>query len=395
MYFGSLGISEVEHTAAGTHACSLCWCRSLTCTPCMKPRMETFGTGAVELRARVNNFDALRLFAALLVIWGHEYAVLGLHVPLIAHNEPGALGVVIFFAISGYLVSQSWLNDPHILRFALRRVLRIWPGMSVVVLLCAFVLGPSITTLPTWTDYLRHPQTWEYLSNLWLDTRYVLPGIFETNPLAASVNGPLWTIPLEVRCYVVLALIAAAGALRSRWWPPLGLLLLMAILQWRYGAPSGQTPPPWSFGLQYGMVFALGSTLAVWAPWWRPRWWTGLGLFLGFCVALHYLGPDPLAGQSVILGLGGAAVFVGQASLPVLRRAGRWGDFSYGLYIYAFPVQQSMVLWGATRWGFERSLLASLTVSLVLAGMSWHLIEKRALKLKPRRPSSQRPPSNV
>ena len=339
---------------------------------------------AVET-ARSNNFDALRLIAALLVIWGHQFPILGLPTPLIAHNEPGALGVVMFFAISGYLVTHSWRADPHLGRFALRRVLRIWPGLTVAVLLCVLVLGPLVTKLPL-HDYFNSSGTLAYLRNLWLNTRFALPGVFEAHPIAQSVNGPLWTIPLEVGCYVALALAGTLGAVRTRWAAPMVLVAMMSALQWRYSIPARATVPEWSFGLQYGMVFALGSTLAVWADFWRGRTLAAAVLWTGSCYAMHLWGPQPLAGQSIILGLGGLAVLLGQASWPLLRGAGRWGDVSYGLYIYAFPIQQLLVALGAQHWGFSPALAATLAASFTLAALSWHCVEKPALSFKPQRP---------
>ena len=187
---------------------------------------------------RANNFDALRLFAALLVIWGHQFAIMGRPVPLIlGGNEPGAVGVVMFFAISGYLVTLSWLADPHLLRFAARRALRIWPALCVVVLLCIVVLGPLVTTLPQ-AAYWKSAGTWDYLSNIWLKTRYALPGVFDGNPVASSVNGPLWTIPLEVTCYAILAALGVCGITRTRWSGPaiFLILLILTILSLGLGA---------------------------------------------------------------------------------------------------------------------------------------------------------------
>ena len=336
---------------------------------------------------RSNNFDALRLAAALLVIWGHQFPILGIPTPLIAHNEPGALGVVMFFAISGYLVTLSWRADPHLGRFALRRGLRIWPGLTVAVLLCVLILGPLVTRLPL-PEYFSSSGTLHYIRNLWLDTQFVLPGVFTGNPIVHSVNGPLWTIPLEVGCYIALALTGAMGAMRTRWVAPVVLLAMMSTLQRRYSIPTGEPVPEWSFGLQYGMVFALGSTLAVWSDYWRGRILTAAVLWTVSCYALHLWGPQPLAGQAVILGLGGLAVLLGQASWPLLRNVGRSGDMSYGLYIYAFPVQQLLVTWGAQHWGFSPALLATLVASFTLAALSWHFVEKPALNFKPQRPAN-------
>jgi peptidoglycan/LPS O-acetylase OafA/YrhL len=257
----------------------------------------------------------------------------------------------------------------------------------VAVLLCVLVVGPMVTTLSL-RDYFSSSETLLYLRNLWLKTRFPLPGVFEGHPIAQSVNGPLWTIPLEVGCYAALALAGTLGAVRSRWAAPAIFVAMMSVLQWRYNVPAGRIVPEWSFGLQYGMVFALGSSFAVWSDLWHTRISKTVILWTAFCYTLHLCAPNPLAGQAVILLIGGIAVLLGQAAWPVFRSAGRWGDMSYGLYIYAFPVQQLGVFWGARQWGFGTALALSLTITFALAVLSWHVVEKPALKFKPRRPTS-------
>ena len=334
--------------------------------------------------SRSNNFDALRLIAALLVIWGHQFAIMGQPVPLMWHNEPGAVGVVLFFAISGYLVTISWQADPHLLRFAARRALRIWPGLCAAVLLCAALLGPLVSTLPA-TDYWLHPLTREYFANLWLDTRYALPGVFDGNPFPSSVNGPLWTIPLEVTCYAALAVLGMLGLMRLRPFAPLLLLALTATLQWRYSPPPGQPMPAWSPLLQYAIMFALGASLACWRAVWLPRRLLTAAVLVALLLLLRLAGPALIAGQVPLLILATLGVIWGTASTPVLHRAGRWGDFSYGLYIYAFPVQQLIVWAYANQLGFATALGLSPGGALLLAALSWHLLEKPALAFKPRR----------
>lgn len=93
-------------------------------------------------RARTNNLDLVRLFGAALVIYGHAYPIAGAASPGFAANGVATIGVKIFFSIRGYLVALSWLRDPHLGRFLLRRSLRIFSALIVVVLLSALVLGP-------------------------------------------------------------------------------------------------------------------------------------------------------------------------------------------------------------------------------------------------------------
>ncbi len=334
---------------------------------------------------RANNFDALRLFAALLVIWGHQFAIMGRPVPLIlGGNEPGAVGVVMFFAISGYLVTLSWLADPHLLRFAARRALRIWPALCVVVLLCIVVLGPLVTTLPQ-AAYWKSAGTWDYLSNIWLKTRYALPGVFDGNPVASSVNGPLWTIPLEVTCYAILAALGVCGITRTRWSGPAIFLILLGYLQWHYMDRPGRPMPEWSPLLQYGIMFALGASLACLQAFWSShRLIAAAVLIVALTLTRHY-GPSVISGQAWLLMAAGLSVILGSACAPVLHRVGHFGDFSYGMYIYAFPVQQLVVWSFANRLGFTAAISLTVFCTLVLAALSWHWVEKPALSFKPRR----------
>lgn len=109
-----------------------------------------------------NNFDFIRLLAATMVLVSHQYAIGGFPEPVLLGDGLGGLSVKVFFAISGYLVAESWFRDPSLWRFLARRVLRIWPGLIVMVLLTILVLGPIVTT---WSirDYLASSQTWAYL----------------------------------------------------------------------------------------------------------------------------------------------------------------------------------------------------------------------------------------
>ncbi len=343
----------------------------------------SFAAHATPLASRHNNFDAVRLFAAFLVLWGHQFALMGKRVPLILGNEPGALGVVMFFTLSGYLVTLSWMSDPHVGRFALRRALRIWPGLLAAVLFCAAVIGPLFTTLSL-SEYAKSYGTWQYFANLWLDTRYWLPGVFQTLPYPLTVNGTLWTIRLEIGCYVALGLCGVFGLLRWRVAAPLALVVLATALQWRYAERPGITLPAWSAGLQYGLMFALGVALASVNTLLLSRRTAAMAVLLAATTALYWLGPKPLYGQASLLALGGSAVILGSCTTSGLAKAGRFGDFSYGLYIYGFPVQQAVVALGGAEWGFLPAFLLSVTATLVLAVLSWHIIEKPALTLKPR-----------
>ena len=177
-----------------------------------------------------NNFDFVRLVAASMVLYSHHFILAG------RPEEPkvfgiisfGHLAVVMFFSLSGYLVTQSWQSDPHIFRFAMRRILRIWPALAAAVIFCALILGPLVTSSPL-IDYFENGGTWSYFKNLIIPRAFHLPGVFENNPYPLSVNGSLWTIPIEVLCYMVLGAAGFLGLMKKR------SVWLMAICIYQIG----------------------------------------------------------------------------------------------------------------------------------------------------------------
>ena len=113
-----------------------------------------------------DNLTALRWMAASMVLFGHAFVFLGLPEPMFMQWLPmGPLGVYIFFSISGYLVAQSWERDPSVIRFLIRRLLRIFPGLFVCTILSVLVLGPLLTEVSQ-AEYWSSPHTRGYFSNL-------------------------------------------------------------------------------------------------------------------------------------------------------------------------------------------------------------------------------------
>lgn len=342
--------------------------------------------------ARRNNFDALRVAAALSVLVSHQHALSGLPEPSAFRvHSLGGLGVVVFFCISGFLVAQSWQADPHFGRFALRRLLRIWPGLAVVVLLSALVLGPLVSTLPP-SEYFSDPNFTKYMGNLRFDLFDQLPLFFVGNVMPTAINGSLWTIPAELKCYLLLAVAGLTGLLRSRW---LLVALLLAVLA-IYLAPAPLADGWFSTNhwthkrrlpLEFGLFFFAGTALhACRVHESRHRMRLALGVS-------WLLGLTALAASQPLLALWLTApitvLAIGLASTPYLREAGRFGDLSYGLYIYAFPVQQTLIWAFRDRLPWTAILGLTLCTVFLLAFASWHLVEKRALRLKPgRRPTA-------
>lgn len=323
--------------------------------------------------SRLDNFDFLRLCAACLVLFSHQYSVFGETEPaLYSGRNLGTVGVLIFFSISGYLVTLSWCRDPHALRFLLKRFLRIWPGIAVVTLLCAFVLGPIVTTLP-WKSYFAAPGFFDYLGNLRLVRLvYFLPGVFETNPYPQVVDGPLWTISIELRWYLILLAAGLIGLLRRRW---LVAASSAVFVLWYFVIENGAMKPQYEFGL----FFCGGACLALFREEWQTRPFVLLALGAAAATAACIVGRYNLA---LVCALPVFIVLAGTRSTPFLNRFGRFGDFSFGIYIYAFPVQQTVVWANGKDMSFVHGLALSALVTLVCAVLSWHLVERPALGLK-------------
>lgn len=328
-----------------------------------------------------NSFDLLRLFAAALVLYSHQYALLGLAEPeLFGWTTLGGVGVSIFFFLSGLLVWSSWARDPDLKRFFVRRSLRIFPALWLVVLLSVLVLGPLLSKFFV-SDYFTSSETWRYLSTALLVVRWGVPGVFSENPYPAVINGSLWTLPVEFFCYVSVALIGWLALGRKNWL--MAMSLFIAVL----AAAFGQ--------LVLGSRFVSHLEMVAFF-WWgvvygyvseRPRseylgWAVSLGLvFLAFLL-LGLRGTER-AGMLVVAA---AMVITAQRTSLGSRLTDHLGDLSYGMYIFAFPVQQIVVEQGRGRgWTFATYLCLSFLVTSALAYVSWHALEKRVLLFKPKR----------
>lgn len=337
----------------------------------------------------VNNFNLVRLFAAWLVLFGHGFQFLGQHEPVFMSSMPlGPLGVFIFFSISGFLVTQSWQSDPDLIRFFARRALRIFPGLAVCILLTAFVLGPLISTLPA-SEYFSGPFVKNYLYNIALYPVFYLPGVFETNTIPNAVNGSLWSLPVEFMAYIILAF--TLFLIRNKW---LYLLvcsvLLAATVFW---VPQLKEPVIfYATDLRQlfwcGSFFWVGSLIAVFRIHEKlSLTWVTLAIVAIIC--LEYYIPALQVMLRFLLPI--AIIGFGLASSQLISKLTHKHDYSYGIYIYAFPVQQSVVHL-FPEISLPIYMVVCTAITLLLAYLSWNLVEKPALKLKPKtrkQPSTQ------
>ncbi|GAB2461601.1 MAG: acyltransferase family protein [Comamonas sp.] len=333
---------------------------------------------------RTNSFDILRISAALAVIVCHHYYISDRQgPPWMNVGMIGGVAVMTFFTISGYLVTGSWLREPRLLPFAAKRLLRLWPGMLAAVVLNILVFGLAFTSLPA-LDFLRHPQTLEYFRNLLLYRAYVnLPGVFEHNPLALLMNGPLWTIPMEAMCYAVLAAAGVLGLFRYRWLATLALLGYVLVFIARYNADFTGTMMHW---YEYPAYFACGALLALHRDRFAPHALAITGGLIPIALFFWLTGLQHTAGLLVLPAL---LIFLGSQSSAFSGRLSRLGDPSYGIYLSGCPIAQAVyATWPGMN--FYASMLLSCLLAVLLGYLLWHAIESPALRLKRHLPAPGR-----
>lgn len=298
----------------------------------------------IKIATRDNNFDLIRLVAALMVFMGHMAVLTPYSVPSLMGQSVHSMGVIIFFLLGGYLITLSWERDPHVLRYACRRFFRIFPAFLFCVLVTALIIGPIFTEIPI-ADYFKHSQFWGYFRNLIFRIEFVLPAVFTQNPYPNVLNGSYWTLAPEVLMYIVIPILYTIGdKLKIKKW----LFMIFAIGTGAYSIILLQFFPDFHF-VFYNMDVAqvsllipfyfIGATVAIWKPD-KKYFNVQLALILFFVSCCYTFGNpgvlrfvDFIVFSYLILSLG----FNGPGiSLEKF-------DISYGLYIWGFIIQQTAI----------------------------------------------------
>jgi len=346
---------------------------------------SNFKTLGTYISGRDNNFNLIRLLAAALVLITHSFTLRGfaaIEIPILKVDS-GGLAVAVFFITSGFLISMSYMNRQSTISYLEARALRIYPGLIVSVLFCTFIIGPIFSTLPV-TRYLLTPAVYKFLvinSLLILDIvqlRYVLPQVFTNNPFAPTVNGSLWSLPYEMWMYILLLVLGSVKILSHRKW--FNIFFVGFMLQFILG----QTYFP-----NLGIVKALALYEYLTACFLSGVFFyvnkdhTPLHVFvLLFAWALVFLCRSTIFSGILNLFTVGYTVFW-FAFVPAghIRKFNNFGDYSYGVYIYAFPIQQTFLAIFHTMSPWLLLVCASIT-TLFFAVLSWRFVEKPALAYK-------------
>lgn len=342
--------------------------------------MNTLGELASR---RNNNFNLIRMFAATAVLISHSFPL------ALGHDavEPlsdwiglslGELAVITFFCVSGFFISLSRDRASSTMDFFTARFLRIYPGLTLVLLLSVFLIGPLFTTLSA-SEYLSSGETYGYLThNLTLfSMKFQLPGVFENNPWS-GINGSLWTLFYEVALYILVGALGAF-AFYSEGRKFAGFLLFYAALYVAFKALMLNSAllndfHRAEFFFTWSLPFVLGMSFYRYRQHIQHRF---IG-FLPFATLAACTWRTPYFFECFVLAWTYLIFYLGFATHPVIDRYNHLGDYSYGVYIYAFPIQEILAHLFKGIGPLSMMLLA-LPLVLLAAIFSWHVIEKPAM----------------
>lgn len=337
-----------------------------------------------DLRHDGNIFTLLRWLLASAVMISHGWDL----TQAVRHLDPtvrlltmpiAGLAVYLFFTLSGFLVTGS-LVKRGVRDYVVARLLRLVPGLWAMLLVVTIGLWLVFGTT-SFAAYIAEPDTLRYLwrNAALVGGAYILPGMFVDLPVPA-VNGSLWTIPQEVRCYIVLALVSSIGLLASRRLLTIGF----AVFAIAHLALPLDLVPVLERSRQLGFAFFLGVLAYQWRGSLRLSWPLAVAGVVAALAIAHLVPGRAVVVAALQVGFG-YAVLVAAFAVPraVKRVSAALPDYSYGIYIYAFPAQQLVMALG---WG--TTPLANIGISFIVllpfAAASWHFVESPALRLKSR-----------
>jgi peptidoglycan/LPS O-acetylase OafA/YrhL len=363
--------------------------------PASEPTTRSIGEA---LNGSNNSLGLIRLVLASVVLVDHAFPLggFGADPVLAATNGQASLGELAvggFFAISGYLIAKSGTSG-DVVQFMWRRALRIFPAYWLVLIVTAFIVAPILWVSGGrgFADYFTTPGAGPvhyFLSNFTLTIgSYGIHDLLADTPYGMLVggsvfNGSIWTLVYEWNCYLIIAVLMAFGVLRNaRIFVPVlaGFFLLMQVVSMVDPAAVGRIIPMLAdpHMISLGFTFLAGSVIATYSR--QIPFDNRIGILSGILLllTLHF-------GGFSTLGTAAGAYFVIYLAAR-LPQATRWigakNDYSYGVYIYGFLVQQIIAHLGWYQLGYVLFVLTSFIISFGCAWISWHLVEKRALQLK-------------
>lgn len=332
-----------------------------------------------------NNFNLIRIVAAFAVLLGHSFALLARSEPLAQSlgMSIGSIAVDIFFITSGFLVTRSLLVRQSIAEYALSRILRIYPALLVMLILTVFCLGPFFTS-NSLSVYFSNTGIYSYFLKcitLVTGVAFYLPGVFESNPFKGAVNGSLWSMVYEIKMYIILSLFwivfnfnRANRIKLFNYFVVASSIVAGILVLIQYFNNLGES----HFVRLYFMFF-------IGAAFWVLREYINLSsktfwLFFVALVLSPFINKDVFF-TTYLLTIAYILFFLTYVPAGHIRKYNAVGDYSYGVYIYAFPLQQSIVAL-FPKISVSLLIFTAAVLSLIFAVISWHIFEKPSLNFK-------------
>jgi peptidoglycan/LPS O-acetylase OafA/YrhL len=349
-----------------------------------------------------NAFGAARAILAIFVIYSHCYALGGFGMDPLQRALGrgitfGTLGVSLFFTLSGFLITRS-ASRTNTGRFLWHRFLRIFPGYWVCLIVCAFVIAPLIFqfeygrvsrmfAVPNASPQgyvLRNLTVFDFhgrsLSKVLTLGQLMVSETLHRNPYPLMLNGSLWTLPFELLCYLSIAVVSLVGALQQTRRALLAAFFLvwgLITFQWLEPASFQAIFPPFAGSLFMLVLYFLSGALAF-----LYRNEVGYSrVRLGLC-GLVLLSGAVVGWSGIIAPLTLPYLFLWLTCKLPLQRFEKRGDYSYGLYIYAFPIQQTLAFFQLPAAGFLTYFLSAILLTTLCAMVSHHLVEAPCLRFK-------------
>ena len=335
-------------------------------------------TLAQAIKRENNNFDLIRLIAAIAVIFGHSFVLFpanGYADPLkllLVNDYSGTLAVYIFFFLSGIFITSSFISSKTVAHFVTMRVFRIWPALIVCILLTVFLVGIIFTTTDI-KSYLTEKQTWKYLiKNIFLiRVEHKLPGVFNHNYFNQSINGSLWTLFTEVRCYLLILIFGLCGLLKRKLTVLLVFITLILCQHTHFFVMFIQT----NEGVKQALFFFAGMVAYTYRSHLVINTKISL-LLITLCIIVYFINFNVF-----IYLFYGVLIYtvLAVACSALAKKIKLPGDYSYGIYVYGFLVQQIVAHFFPALTSCV-SMAITIPLSILLGVISWYFIESPALK---------------
>ena len=349
-------------------------------------------------------FDILRILAASTVVFSHSFLI----AELVETNEPikaatgtifGVYGVMVFFILSGFLVTDSALRSRTLGLFAAKRALRLLPGFLAVNLLVVTVICPFYATGGSWA-FLGDARTWSELVRVltFQDSSLTYPSSISFFPtgddgssLSSVANGVLWTIRIEITCYAIVGLLKLTRVLTG------GVVLLVVCLSVLCAlSPSLYIGKYVSNLLYLAPCFSAGMLMRMFLHGHQADRRVALASAAMLLILMLNMGDwSHYAGIFFPLFCAYPLLWIGQQNTAPLRQVGRFGDPSYGMYLWGWPIQMVLRSLVGPEWSGWAFAALALPIVIVAGYLSWFAVESPFMRLRPRTPAGGRVPDGV